>query len=90
MNEIKHSPAPWEIAETTRDILAETKGEGNGWYEIALSVNTKANAQLIAAAPELLEACKMALPLSIQSPKELEVRELMKKAIKKATQDLTN
>ena len=46
---------------------------------------TEANARLISASPELLEACKMVLSLSIQSTKMLEVRELIKKAINKVT-----
>ena len=66
MTEQKYTPGPWE-AEGVR-VVAETMGETNGWYELAETVTdftelqtAVANARLIAAAPELLEACEDAL-----------------------------
>lgn len=50
-----HTPGPWVVGERNRDILVEIS-EGAGWHEIALSVDTEANAHLIATAPYLLEA----------------------------------
>lgn len=54
MNETKHTPGPWKIQEafnrieTDREIIATVDG-----WELG---NGKANARLIAAAPELLQA----------------------------------
>lgn len=47
---------PREIAEHTNDIVAEANGEGHGWDEIAISVNTPANAALIRMAPDMFNA----------------------------------
>ena len=55
-----HTPGPWEeVKRTKTTIINDSKG-----LRIAmLSVrpNTSGNARLIAAAPDLLEACEMAL-----------------------------
>lgn len=68
---MKHTPGPWSL-----NLIGETRGksdqpflvgvEGFGGPAIVLHANFNhpealANAHLIAAAPELLEACKMAL-----------------------------
>jgi hypothetical protein len=53
-----HTPAPWHKCNTSNDqglIIQENTGEN-----IAVTYEAK-NAALVAAAPELLEACKAAL-----------------------------
>ena len=57
----KHTPGPWVVAEHTRDILTEPWGEGTGQHEVAMSVDSDANATLIAAAPDLLEVADAVL-----------------------------
>lgn len=69
LTDLKHSPGPWRLADT--DVVADAFGEevliagvyaggytrgGNGNRE-----RLEANARLIAAAPELLEALKAIL-----------------------------
>lgn len=93
-NETKHTPAPWFIG-TEGDILYKPKGDiGNiqivkrdGLYHY----NKEANAQLIAAAPELLIAAEQALfGLKIRAKREPEHKgvaqdiDALEKAIAKA------
>lgn len=55
--EHKHTPGPWAFTTNNDggiDIVCEPNGQGNGWHEIALDVDSEANAKLIAAATELL------------------------------------
>lgn len=57
-----HTPGPWVIREPEDDELHEVYAE-NGGDLICFPVytaNQKANLPLIAAAPELLDACKLA------------------------------
>ena len=57
-----HTPAPWSYEKATKTIRAKPS---NYWIATMDSwdgaVNHEANAQLIAAAPDLLEACEMLL-----------------------------
>jgi hypothetical protein len=70
MNE--HTPGPWK--QNGPEIYApEAYRHGSQFYDIAHSVNYMddegtANAHLIAAAPELLEACKTAAELIERLP----------------------
>ena len=41
----------WEVNERGTDVLVEV--DGHGWHEVALDIDTPANARLIAAAPDL-------------------------------------
>ena len=56
-----HTPGPWYVADNSRyfrprDIMTK---HGEGWHElIAVNVDTDANANLIAAAPDLLAAAQ--------------------------------
>ena len=57
-----HTPAPWTAGETKFSQTALVKGiqDANGNYFAGVNSDeyAVANARLIAAAPELLEACK--------------------------------
>lgn len=53
----KHTPGPWVIHEAGTYRYPEVIIP-NGREVIAAAINGKANARLIAAAPDLLEACK--------------------------------
>ncbi len=63
----KHTPGPWNVNFETGEVLSEAAVIGTiygAWTEHLndpISEECKANARLIAAAPELLEACKSAL-----------------------------
>ena len=64
MPQIKHTPAPWEIAHTNEKFLIHSP-QGNGFYinvakcyEARNKEEKQANVHLIAAAPELLEDLK--------------------------------
>ena len=70
MNEqqTKHTPGPWRSGDMFNTIFGPPNG--NPAPEIIASVHTnrKANARLIAAAPELLEALKRCHSAFQQSP----------------------
>ena len=65
--EAKHTPGPWHIIERTGhvsksheqtfDIMSGPNGSPHEW-DMVCDKAAGANARLIAAAPELLEACK--------------------------------
>ena len=65
MSEAKHTPGPWNVGKTTMDRLIYADSEHA--FDLAIVRNggsdeeTEANAALIAAAPDLLAACKTAL-----------------------------
>lgn len=59
--ETKYTDGPWAIAKIGNDydqymVYAETDNRGNN---IAHAVEGKANAQLISAGPDLIEACQI-------------------------------
>lgn len=60
----KHTPGPWEATEI--GVIAPTITSHSNFYVAALidpdNAEDKANARLIAAEPDLLAACKAALP----------------------------
>jgi hypothetical protein len=64
--ELKHTPGPWHVDEQNvhSGQVCTCHGDTPGtWYEVwspnwGEGINQKANAQLIAAAPDLLEALK--------------------------------
>ena len=60
----KHTPGPWDLNETQRGTYIYQGGTENCIAEIYADVNEDqaANARLIAAAPELLEALLALLP----------------------------
>lgn len=61
----KHTPGPWHVSRGTNDVVAGTKhiciaslGVPVGQADLEARLETmRANAQLIAAAPELLDVC---------------------------------
>lgn len=64
MSETKHTPGPWSVAETQEGTLIKSDVEPGYFARIqgacagAHGKQGAANARLIAAAPELLAACK--------------------------------
>jgi hypothetical protein len=78
---------PWRTGDVFRTVFGPPNG--NPCPEVVASVgnrNTKANAKLIAASPELLEACKLAeANLSPIYPSEHLVMKSLRAAIHKAT-----
>ena len=58
---VKHTQEPWAVSENGLDILAESQGAENGWYELATvsgelsTADDAANAERIAAC---VNACK--------------------------------
>ena len=93
-----HTPGPWEVAEagswaggkrTSMEYFVRRPGDDVAIAsEIIDPANddapSEANAQLIAAAPELLEALELALFVRGTSDDTPEVRNKMEQAIKKA------
>ena len=89
----KHTPGPW-ILKFGKGILHDYIIRGpNGWpvacfehYKQATKKETKANARLIAAAPELLEALeRLMVECDLVSDNALEAYTKARAAIAKAT-----
>jgi len=57
----KHTPGPWQANKWAPGFEVCAPGSHYTICSLAGYNNEEANAQLIAAAPDLLEACKMAL-----------------------------
>lgn len=84
-----HTPAPWQVAENifgntcTYEVYTNVPTKsGMGGYTRICEVtprDQKANANLIAAAPDLLEACELVLMSD-----DLAVRDVVRAAIAKA------
>lgn len=90
----KHTPGPWKLAEAVkgrytktnlRRIRSEREGTEHGAvcevYGIKDGTEANANARLIAAAPEMLEALRVAE----ESVGDLKALEIVRAAIAKAT-----
>jgi hypothetical protein len=63
MSEVKHTPGPWvsEYRQSHTGQVAVCNGDGEGYWEVWTQnwgggINQEANARLISAAPDLLEA----------------------------------
>lgn len=86
---MKHTPGPWEASQWR--VCHSVGGDIGVICDTANNAKTRteenmANAKLIAAAPELLEACQMLLTLSL--PHDVSGRAMVDKAraaIEKAT-----
>jgi hypothetical protein len=96
MKEFKHTPAPWSVIDGIQGGYVMVVG---GYYSVARVLKTKidynklrkletvkANAKLIAAAPELLEALVEMVAFGTQQDWDHVVIEKSKSAIAKATQ----
>lgn len=73
----KHTPGPWEYAPTAGH---ETHGQSvvyNDGLSIAIVYDGEANARLIAAAPDLLQACKAAVVSLIEDEHYQEFKNLI-------------
>lgn len=57
--ETKHTPGPWTIVERHSGFICSVVHEAGPDFISVVDECTKANAQLIAAAPELLEAMQV-------------------------------
>ena len=64
MTDTQHTPGPWTVAEDDINGQAIVRGEHSEiatcWHHClgSLEIQMRANARLIAAAPDLLEACQ--------------------------------
>jgi hypothetical protein len=85
-----HTPAPWHISEarsTKVDLIDNAQNHAVGEIVWA-DVRNPADAKLIAAAPDLLEACREALSLFDNYPETWEcvgTYQVLMNVIKKAT-----
>ena len=91
-----HTPGPWEVSDTGGNIYGATGdvvASIHGLPKPHLAGERRANALLVAAAPELLEAlekCRKALevattPLSMDREEVIAAQNLARYAIAKAT-----
>jgi hypothetical protein len=89
----KHTPGPWRVFAAPTAIFAEGRKEVVHWSGFDSSdfqKDIKANARLIAAAPELLEACKKTIELFCTLPNQrysgliVACAEIVEAAIQKA------
>lgn len=87
----KHTPGPWQVNHSDPTQVCDTDGEQRGCAPLALAVGETikertANARLIAAAPDLLEALQELLEAEVLGfdlvPPQIKARD----AIAKATQ----
>ena len=76
-NQPKHTPGPWTIHKQNAYHISYVVRGGKkenqiaqcfNWQDKGFDVNSEANAQLIAAAPDLLEALKMMLEGGLEGP----------------------
>jgi hypothetical protein len=89
----KHTPGPWRVGKqwsvvADSEIGTHSDQQNREYYGGALvceSVRTEANARLIAAAPELLEALKEAVCALEVCGKDFRATEVARAAITKAT-----
>lgn len=87
-NKPKHTPGPWQAHDndgtgTLPCVLSEKVNCGGNFYVAQCPNGNFADARLIAAAPELLEACKFALAQAGLSP-DSPTAAILKAAIAKA------
>lgn len=94
MSEHKHTRGPWRVAGGTKSVWTVTAhGEGNisktvnGGYLIADTFGTdrRANADLIAAAPELLAVARLVLDVDNAKSAKEHLEKMARAAIAKAT-----
>ena len=94
----QHTPAPWEITKHATPEYAPqfgvyAEGQVNDLATV-VGPNAKADAQLIAAAPQLLAACKLALKaendrragIELEDADYAELHQALSQATREATQ----
>lgn len=79
----KHTPGSWFVAYNGEGHCLIVSPPHGIVAELRKTPNDKDNARLIAAAPELLEACKLALG-QLAHPLNYDVLDVLEKAIAKA------
>ena len=93
MNTTKHTPGPWTVSPSSKAstltrvfsvdegrLVASANGPG-----LSESGEAEANARLIAAAPELLEALELFLSCKVTNDQQNEAARIARAAIAKAT-----
>jgi len=86
MNKSQHTPGPWKVLLDPRYAVyvIGTHSDGDGMYNaICFTKKRDANAHLIAAAPDMLEALKEITGNTCKSAHEMNI-EIAKRAITKA------
>lgn len=86
MSEQKHTPGPWTLAPCSHGGLILRRGDAIGrdtHIQSSLQILPEADAHLIAAAPDLLQACKVAF-VALAAPEWGEVQDQIRAAIAKA------
>ena len=92
-HDIKHTPGPWYVSYDTVSIRQFNSQQSPFIADTAGTENGEANARLIAAAPDLLEACQIAARLfegaCFPGPILLSIGEvrIIKEAVAKATEN---
>ena len=86
---MKHTEGPWRIYDRAADEpeyqefdICSATDIGADW--VAQEIYVRADAHLIAAAPELLEACKKAAEMIDDDEHPYDMKEMLNKAINKA------
>lgn len=86
MKKGEHTPGPWHIKTYERHnaaIIADAAGDELATIDLACMPGAKADARLIAAAPDLLAACEWSLSMMAGGRPEEDIAHL-RDAIKKA------
>lgn len=59
MNEMKHTPGPWHVGDSGPFLICTLTQKVKVYADEMVHTDATTDARLIAAAPELLEACRM-------------------------------
>ena len=97
MKNAQHTPGPWSLANGNDLQIDGPNGEAVAWTETCVGIERdRANARLIAAAPDLLAACMAVLDDLEMVPGKVyqggiepsvETKQMLRDAIRKATGD---
>jgi len=87
----KHTPGPWRIGDAGATVFGPPNGNPSPQTIAHMGkTDCKANAKLVAAAPDLLHACERALEILDAEPEACGIhkahREIIQNAITKATE----
>ena len=79
MSKVGHTPGPWEVDEHEGLVYRPMPEQGANAADFVCSISTgkpeaEANARLIAAAPDLLEACEAVLKALLHDTKDDQAR----------------